>query len=208
MGIILGLLFFGVVLSTNTPGVRAYTPTTCSATDQTYIVIVGDTLSGIAHRYRTSWPVLSSYNHVSNPNLIYINQEICVPRREPASNAAHVQPAPVQPVSTRTVTVPPPTPTAPPPTQYHPGTIPDMINQVFGPYGPAAITVARCESGLNPNAYNPSSAAGLFQILYPSTWARTSQAANSPFNPMANILAAHEIFARDGYSWREWSCQP
>lgn len=185
------------------PGAQAYTPATCSATDQTYVVVVGDTLSGIAHRYRTSWPALASHNHVSNPNLIYINQEICIPQRVPASNSAHVQQ-----ISTRTATVPLQRPTAPPPTQYHPGSIPDMINQVFGPYGPAAITVARCESGLNPNAYNSSSAAGLFQILYPSTWARTSQAANSPFDPMANILAAHEIFARDGYSWREWSCRP
>jgi hypothetical protein len=88
-----------------------------------------------------------------------------------------------------------------------------MIDQVFGPYAPGALNVAECESGLNPNAYNPASiggshAAGIFQILYPSTWYTTSEAGMSPYDPMANIEAAHEIFVRDGYSWREWVCQP
>ena len=88
-----------------------------------------------------------------------------------------------------------------------------MIEQVFGAYAPAALQVARCESGLNARAYNPTSiggnhAEGVFQILYPSTWMGTPEAASSPYNAMANILAAHSIFVRDGYSWREWSCQP
>jgi hypothetical protein len=50
-------------------------------------------------------------------------------------------------------------------------------------------------------------AEGVFQIL-PATWAGTSQAGQSEFNAYANILAAHEIFVRDGYSFREWVCQP
>ena len=67
------------------------------------------------------------------------------------------------------------------------------------------------ESGLNPGAYNPTSiggshAAGVFQILYPSTWAGTPEAGSSPYNAWANIEAAHAIFVRDGYSWREWTC--
>lgn len=84
-----------------------------------------------------------------------------------------------------------------------------MIDRVFGADAPEAVRVARCESGLNPKAYNPGSghAEGLFQILYPSTWSRTSQASHSPFDAMANILAAHEIFVRDGHSWREWTCR-
>jgi lysozyme-like protein len=88
-----------------------------------------------------------------------------------------------------------------------------IIDQVFGPYGPAATRVAACESGLNPNAYNPVSiggsyAEGLFQILVPSTWRTTSQAYRSPYDAWANTRAAYEIFVRDGYSWREWSCKP
>ena len=91
--------------------------------------------------------------------------------------------------------------------------IPSMINQVFGAYGPQAVRVATCESSLNPNVTNSESignsrAAGLFQILYPSTWYGTSQAGSSPYDAHANIVAAHDIFVRDGYSWREWVCQP
>lgn len=88
-----------------------------------------------------------------------------------------------------------------------------MIEQVFGPYAQEALRVAVCESGLNPSAFNHisvdgSHAEGIFQILYPSTWMSTSQAGNSPYNAGANILAAHEIFARDGKSWQEWACSP
>ena|SRR5690348_6236529 len=88
-----------------------------------------------------------------------------------------------------------------------------IINEVFGADAPAALNIARCESGFNPNAVNStpiggSHAEGLFQILYPSTWNTTSQAGNSPFDARANTLAAHEIFIRDGHSWREWACHP
>jgi hypothetical protein len=88
-----------------------------------------------------------------------------------------------------------------------------IINEVFGADAPAALRIAMCESSLNPNAVNStpiggSHARGLFQILYPSTWNTTSQAGNSPFDARANTIAAHEIFIRDGHSWREWACQP
>jgi hypothetical protein len=88
-----------------------------------------------------------------------------------------------------------------------------IIQNVFGANAAGAISVAQCESGANPSAVNPipvgnSYAQGLFQILYPSTWNTTSQAGNSPLDPTANAVAAHEIFVRDGYSWREWACQP
>ncbi len=85
------------------------------------------------------------------------------------------------------------------------GSVRGMIIQVFGPYAAKAIRVAMCESGLNPNARNPSGASGVFQFL-PSTWAMTPYHAASPFNAWANINAAHWLFVRDGYSWREWQC--
>ena len=102
-------------------------------------------------------------------------------------------------------------PTIPYPTSPGQAAVIGMINQVFGSYAPGALNVARCESGFNPQAYNPisiggSHAEGIFQILYPSTWRGTSEASSSPYSAMANILAAHQIFVRDGYSWREWSC--
>jgi len=102
-------------------------------------------------------------------------------------------------------------PTIPYPTSPGQAAVIAMINQVFGSFAPGALNVARCESGFNPLAYNPisnggSHAEGVFQILYPSTWIGTSEASSSPYSAMANILAAHQIFVRDGYSWREWSC--
>jgi hypothetical protein len=95
----------------------------------------------------------------------------------------------------------------------HSSSVAGMINQVFGPYAGSAMRVAQCESSLNPGATNPqaignSHAAGVFQILYPSTWSGTPYAGASPYDAWSNINAAHSIFVRDGYSWREWQCQP
>ncbi len=87
------------------------------------------------------------------------------------------------------------------------GSVAAMISQVFGPYAGGAISVASCESGMNPSAGNPSGAAGVFQIM-PGAFSSTSQAGSSPYNTYANIVAAHDIFVRDGYSWREWGCHP
>lgn len=99
-----------------------------------------------------------------------------------------------------------PAPAAPAPASS--GSVQSMITSTFGPYAGAALNVARCESGFNPNAYNASSgASGVFQFLH-STWLTTSYAGYSPFNAWANIQAAHQVFVRDGYSWREWQCQP
>ncbi len=123
------------------------------------------------------------------------------------SSALRIYPTPV-PTSPPTQTTPIPVPTGSSPGQ---SSVIAMIEQVFGPYAQGALQVAKCESGYNPNAYNPisiggSHAEGVFQILYPSTWMGTSEAASSPYNASANIRAAHEIFVRDGYSWRQWSC--
>jgi GH25 family lysozyme M1 (1,4-beta-N-acetylmuramidase) len=47
--------------------------------DKYYIVQSGDTLSGIAEKYNTTYQVLSSINGISNPNLIYPGQKIVLP---------------------------------------------------------------------------------------------------------------------------------
>lgn len=110
---------------------------------------------------------------------------------------------------------PTPVPLYIPPHGSDPGTqtIINEIIAVFGPYAQGALNVSHCESGYDPNAWNPfpilnSHASGVFQILYPSTWNGTSYHASSPFDYNANIRAAYEIFSRDGFSWREWECQP
>jgi hypothetical protein len=134
-----------------------------------------------------------------------LGSEILIVPRQVASTPTPA-PRPVKIVPTQVPATPIPYPTSP-----GKAAVIAMINQVFGSYATGALNVARCESGFNPLAYNPisnggSHAEGVFQILYPSTWRGTSEASSSPYSAMANILAAHEIFVRDGYSWRQWSC--
>lgn len=58
----------------------APTPSAPSGTgDTVYTVVSGDTLSGIAARYGTTYQVLASYNGIANPNLIYAGQKIRIP---------------------------------------------------------------------------------------------------------------------------------
>lgn len=81
MGVVavLGLLFLVITLIVNVQG--AHAQSICSSGDRTYKVIGGDTLSGIGARYNVNWQQLASYNHIVNPNLIYINQVVCIPGR-------------------------------------------------------------------------------------------------------------------------------
>jgi len=228
IGAVLGLLFVALTLSVQVPGAFAYAhTTTCPQSDKQHVVVQGDTLSWIAYLYHTNWSALASYNKIVNPDLIFVDQVVCipvqgfstatqaqavstVPQTQPVTQSAPPQQV-VQPVVTPIVVPPTSVPYNPPPTAppapVTGGNVSSMIYQIFGANGQAAINVAQCESGLNPGAYNPSGASGLFQIM-PGTWAGTSQAGLSPYNAQANAIAAHEIFVRDGYSWREWTCQP
>lgn len=54
--------------------------------DIVYIVKSGDTLSGIAAKYGTTYQKLAAYNNISNPNLIVVGQKILIPGKasEPA----------------------------------------------------------------------------------------------------------------------------
>lgn len=47
--------------------------------DIIYIVKDGDTLSGIAKKYNTTYKILAEYNNIENPNLIRAGQEIRIP---------------------------------------------------------------------------------------------------------------------------------
>ncbi|MEG0470521.1 MAG: LysM peptidoglycan-binding domain-containing protein, partial [Longicatena sp.] len=48
--------------------------------DIVYIVKPGDTLSGIAANYGTTYQALAQYNGIANPSLIYSGQKIRIPR--------------------------------------------------------------------------------------------------------------------------------
>lgn len=45
----------------------------------TYVVKKGDTLSGIANKYNTTYQELAKYNNISNPNIIQVGQVIKIP---------------------------------------------------------------------------------------------------------------------------------
>ncbi len=199
--VVAAFVFFGVTASLGTQSAQAHVLSTCSANDQSYDVVAGDTLGGIANRYGTTWSSLASYNNIANPNLIYVNQVVCIPT---SGSTGSVAPAAQPQAVSAPAVVSAPVATSAPATG---SSVNSIIDQVFGPYASAAMQVATCESGLNPGATNPySSAAGLFQIM-PSTWSGTSQAGSSPYNAWANTVAAHEIFVRDGYTWNEWTCK-
>jgi len=90
-----------------------------------------------------------------------------------------------------------------------PAYIAKIINDAFGPLGPAAvqwaINVAYCESRYHPNSVNSSSgASGLFQFM-PSTWSGTPWASQSPFDPVANAQAAAWLYSH--YGPGRWTCQ-
>lgn len=50
-----------------------------SKAEKTYTVKAGDTLSGIAKKYGTTYQALTAYNGIANPNLIYTGQKIKIP---------------------------------------------------------------------------------------------------------------------------------
>ena len=79
--------------------------------DAVYTVASGDTLSGIASRYGTTYQALAEYNGIADPNKIYVGQQIrfpaapveSAPEAEPV--AAEPEPAPVEEAPARTHTV-------------------------------------------------------------------------------------------------------
>ena len=202
---LLGLVMSGSTFVQSTPS--AYAASHASAVAKrsghaasgcsSYIVRRGDTLSYIAARHNSSVSAIAQANNIGNVNLIFPRQRLCIP-----VSGATSSPGVTDFTNTPTTG-----------TISQSNSVAAMIYKEFGPYGRAAVRVATCESGLNPSAYNPisvggSHAMGVFQILYTSTWYTTPQARYSPYNARANIRAAHYIFVRDGYSWREWVCQP
>lgn len=55
------------------------TPTEPAVSETVYTVKSGDTLSGIASKYNTTYQVLADYNNISNPNVIHVGQKIRIP---------------------------------------------------------------------------------------------------------------------------------
>ncbi len=64
----------------------------CASGSRSYVVVAGDTLSGIATHFGTTWTTLVSFNHLADPNIILVDQTICIP-------GTQAPPAPVGPTS-------------------------------------------------------------------------------------------------------------
>lgn len=75
--ILLGDGHTAIVLGNGQGAVTPVTPTESSA--DVYTVKSGDTLSGIAAKYNTTYQKLAEYNNISNPNKISVGQKIKIP---------------------------------------------------------------------------------------------------------------------------------
>jgi len=95
---ILGIVLVGS--GTGAPTMGVFATSLCASGDQAYSVVSGDTLGGIATRYHTTWQQLASYNHIANPNIIYMHQTICIPgKARPTRKPTPVKPPVKHPVS-------------------------------------------------------------------------------------------------------------
>lgn len=73
---VLGLVWLSTAFAPALFSALAQAP--CAKSDQTYVVRGGDTLGSIAATHATTWQSLASYNHLANPNIIFVNQHICI----------------------------------------------------------------------------------------------------------------------------------
>lgn len=71
------------------PQVRTYEQPSVQSSGTTYIVQSGDTLSGIASMYGTTYQHLADINGIANPNLIHVGQEICIDGTAPTTSAEY-----------------------------------------------------------------------------------------------------------------------
>lgn len=183
----------------------------------------GDTLSKIsAHFYGSSkyWTGIYWANHkaIKYANVIYVGQTLDVPATPQALAAPRVL-APVSPpqphrfvakTTGSTGSIPQPTVVLGGQSQHSTASgqlTPSQVGALWVEAGgpswaePAAESVAMCESGDNTNAYNPSGASGLWQIL-------GSVVGGNLFNGYTNALNAVAKFKAAGNTWNAWVCKP
>jgi len=99
---IIGMFVLNSVLGINI--FRAFADISCPTGNAPYTIQSGDTLGSIATAHGTSWQTLAQQNQITDPNVIYANEQICVPSSGTIA-AASVVPA-SQPMNTNTNTVP------------------------------------------------------------------------------------------------------
>lgn len=88
------------------------------------------------------------------------------------------------------------------------GSVQEIIARYFGPQTSKAMAVARCESGLNPNAMSPGGGNhGLFQINNVHSGhfqSVTGYPWSSRYDAEANTRFAHWLWSQQG--WGPWAC--
>jgi len=173
--------------------------------DRRYVVREGNTLSSISGKEYgkdSDWPVIYRANHMHS-TLIRPGQVLRIPDKLPrhipvirgfaASSGAFMN------TSTYLIPSAPPTHSG----DYSFSALESLWVSAGGPSWAesAAATVAECESGGNPDAYNASGASGLWQIL-------GAVVPGNLFDPMVNAENAVSKFTASGDTWAQWVCQP
>jgi soluble lytic murein transglycosylase-like protein len=158
---VLGIVLAGGAVGGSLLGVFAHAP--CASGDRAYTVVSGDTLSGIALRYRTTWWRLSAYNHLVNANLIYVAQVICIPGQVHGSGGG-----------SGTL----------PRSRYVALARQDAIDVNIPP--DLFIRQINLESGFNPNAISPAGAIGIAQFM-PGT---AADLGINPYDPVSSLRGA------------------
>ncbi|MEO6889953.1 MAG: CHAP domain-containing protein [Ktedonobacteraceae bacterium] len=86
---LLALIVLGATIGINIRGADAQIR--CARGDAVHTIVWGDSLGRIAAHYHVSWQSLAAYNHIANPNQIYVNQHICIPGKgsSPGGSGGH-----------------------------------------------------------------------------------------------------------------------
>jgi LysM repeat protein len=63
----------------STPAPVALQTSTSASSGTSYVVVSGDTLSGIAARFGTSVSAIAAANNIDNPSYIYVGQQLTIP---------------------------------------------------------------------------------------------------------------------------------
>lgn len=89
------------------------------------------------------------------------------------------------------------------------GNVVTTIHAVFGAEGPAAVRVARCESGLNPRAVSPGGQnLGVLQInvVHRRRWEAMGYTRADMLTVGPNVRVAYAIWS-EGRDWHQWACR-
>ncbi len=146
------------------------------------VVRRGDTLSGIAAKYRIEWPGLYEANHKvigANPSLLNVGEHLRIPSAQRAVRLAaryradavpQPQPVAVQPVSAQPVEATAPVQQTAAPVQQAPAqTAAPTAAQTSAAPGSFQQCVISRESGCDSQVMNSSGHYGLYQFSY-GTW--------------------------------------